>query len=142
MQRSELPRDDSGSIIGPWKLRHRSADFTQSFGVVNFVCGESTAPVYAHVIDRMMATFGEDLSAEPWPEPVDATPAESASAVVTATQQPSASGAPTTRGELAELSESALRALVEEMGESDGARVWKIGRMRRFIADELGIEGA
>lgn len=139
MQRSELPRDDSGAVVGPWKLRHRNAEFTQSFGLVNFERGESTAPVYAHVIDRMMATFGEDLSAEPWPEPIAvSTPAALAPAEASA---PAASGAPTTRAELNAMSEKAMRDLVYEMGEEEGAHNWKVGRVRRFIADELGIEG-
>lgn len=150
MQLSELPRDDSGAVVGLFRLRHRLPDFSASLVDVHFEQGSTTAPLGARVLERVMAAFGDAVSAEPWPveqrppvaEVPAAAPARPAPTPLTVVAAPgpplTARRAPTTSAELRALPERELRALVSEMGED--ASSWGKPRMRRFIAEELGIE--
>lgn len=131
MQLDQLPRDDSGIVTGLWKLRHRSADFTADLGPLAFRDGVTVEPLGGLVLVRMMVALGDAVDAEPWDGAQPAQPVTRSSSA-----EP---GVPTTAAELMELSEERLRALAAERGLRDG-RV-RVPRLRRYLADELGIEG-
>lgn len=60
-----LPRRD-GVIIGRWRVRHDSEDFTAGLGNVTFERGVSTAPVTGRPLQRLIAAMGGQLTVEPW----------------------------------------------------------------------------
>lgn len=142
MQLLELPRDPgTGGILGQWRLRHRSPDFTQSLGFVNFADGVAQEPLQGLALEQVMVAFGDAVEAEPWAD--DAPVVESAEKPPTpepeqAEAAPMQVSAPTTVDELMALTEAQLRAIAAEMGGTD--KRWGVNRLRQFIADELGIE--
>jgi hypothetical protein len=134
MRLDELPRDDNGAVLGLWKLRHRQPDFSVALGIVSFERGVSTEPLSSPAIDRVMAGLGADVDAEPW---------EGAGDHVSEPTTPAPQGkpsVPTTAADLEALTEDQLRSIAADLGVTDAR--WKAQRLRRYIADELGIEDA
>jgi hypothetical protein len=68
MQLNQLPRNIDGAVEGQWMLRHRLPTFEADLGVTAFVNGVTTRPVGGVVLQRIMASLGDNVSAEPWPE--------------------------------------------------------------------------
>ncbi len=166
---TDLPRKD-GIVTGEFLARHRSPSFSLEGYGFKFSNGVTLAPVLGRVADRLHAAFGGDVSFEPrdgdsaclalaWMRSRGLTTARFeralsgpelaieavAEARTVAIEQPhvtfdALAPTPANHGELMALGERELRAIAEEMGATD--KRWKVGRLRRFIADELGIEMA
>lgn len=155
---SDLPMDDGYLPAGKWMVVLRD-NLNDGLGGCAFRHGITTAPVDGRLLKRLVtfmpvagalrvegaplaigdvSRLGVPSAPAPAPVPV----AEPAAAVSMATVTAPATHAPTSRAELNALSEPSMRKLVAEMGEDEGSRTWAPKRMRRFIADELGIEGA
>lgn len=135
MQLEQLPRDGSGIVVGLWKLRHRSATFSADIGPLSFREGVSVAPIGGLVLTRVMASLGGDVEAFQDTEPA-ATGLEPVSAALAPAQ--SAPRQPTAT-ELTAMSEPVLRDLAAKLGLSDPRM--RIQRVRRWVAEELGVEG-
>ena len=148
MQVNELPRDENGAVLGTWRLRHRQPDFSDPLGGIDFRAGVSMHPVSGRQLERVLGAMGDEIDAEPWDEQRDeSTPAERRDEPAhepAHTEVPTQESAgevfctPTNADELRALGEPALRAVAAELGASD--RRWGVAKLRRFIADELGIE--
>jgi hypothetical protein len=134
MHVDQLPRDESGVVIGDWKLRHRDREFSETLGSVPFAGGESTLPANGCELDRIMTNMGDDLSAEPWAQtaPIDGVQSDAKNAIK------GRSGYPANAAEILAMDETELRATAEKLGSTD--KRWKAARLRAFIADELGID--
>ncbi len=140
MNIAQLPRDASGVVTGQWRLKHRHEGFSESLGFVNFVCGETTAPLTGGLLDRVMAAFGASVEAFPWDdEPESAAEFSEPPATAQTASQASGVTMPTTAAELMALSEDDARELAAELGLTD--RRVRANGLRRFLARELGIEG-
>lgn len=142
MDISRLPRDDSGMVVGRWRLRHRLAGFTESFGPFAFQDGVSTAPLTGLTLERAIASFGELVDIEPWDEAPAEAPVPEPQAMhepepLALPQADAATPTPTTLAELKTLVEADLRAVAAELGCTD--KRWKPERLRRFIAAELEL---
>ena len=147
----ELPRDENGTAIGQWRLRHRNPDYSDDLGAACFRGGVTVKPLEGRDLDRIVAALGEDLSLEPWDapsephrgaqEPETGNQASERESAPPAPRQPASAAqitTPTSEQELLGLSEEQLRDLAAELGATD--RRWKVQKLRRFIADELSIE--
>lgn len=147
-----LPKDDSGvQPAGMWLAVLRD-NLTDGFAGCIFQEGVLTAPINGRALVRLvvgMPVIGAmRVEGEPFaigdvsrlmPE-APAAPAPVPAAEPAKPVAPSAPASPTTKAELQAMPESELRALATRLG-GEGA-AWKLGRVRRFVADELGIEGA
>jgi len=123
MHLNELPRDSSGAVKGRWKLRHRLPTFSAQLLVTNFVSGATTSPLTGRNLERVMASFGDTVTAEPWP---DESPTQ-------AVEKPAR---PKTLQELLQLTDEQLRAIAV-----DSQPTWGTRKLRRHVANQLGIEG-
>jgi hypothetical protein len=133
MRLDQLPRDDNGIVIGAWLLRHRVPGYTVDHGApLSFVDGVTVAPLFGRALERAMSGLGDEVEAEQAPE--TSAPAAESSATTS-----SHATSPSTLAELDALTEEELRTLAIEKG-ADGR--WKVGRLRRYLARELEIEGA
>jgi hypothetical protein len=146
VQVEQLPRDENGIVIGQWRLRHHVPDYSDDIGPAAFRDGVTIHPLEGRDLERIVAALGADLDAEPWeamPEPEMAAIEPTAPAISIDAPEPvmaarAPAETPTNEDELLALDEEQLRDLAAQMGATD--RRWKFQKLRRFIADELGIE--
>ncbi len=154
----QLPKDDGYLPAGMWMVALRD-HFSDSMGGATFYAGLTVRPVTGKQVKHFVTFLpvvgvlrveGASCSIGDVSRllPAEAVQPAAAQAVAPVAQpaQPDLTRpatvqdgrAPTTKSELMALSETDLRALAVEMGAESG---WKLGRIRRFVADELGIEG-
>jgi hypothetical protein len=164
----DLPKDDSGLIpAGMWHVALRD-NLTDGFAGMAFQDGVTIRPIDGRSVVKLTVNMGivgairvegapceigethRIFAAHPAHHTVEAI-ADAGPTVATKPAEPEPTAAapepqeapqalpptPTSLAELDALTEAEARALAAEMGSTD--KRWSVQKVRRFIADELGL---
>jgi len=148
----QLPMDDGFLPAGKWLVVLRD-NLNDSLAGTSFRDGVTALPVNGQLLKRIVTflpTVGAlrvegspcalgDVSRLQAPAPAPVLPA-APPVQLPAALTPAGLSVPTTAAELLGLDDKVLHALCEEMGAKDTKR-WSLKALRRFAAEELGIEG-